>query len=243
MKIIKLNAIDSTNSFLKEMAQKMPLKNYTVVRASAQNKGKGQRGNQWVSEPNKNLLCSVYIAFDGFLVQDQVFLNYAISVAVLNVLRQYNLPKLQVKWPNDILSSNHKICGLLVENVIQKKTIASTVIGIGLNVNQEKFPKHLPNATSIKMKINKEVVIDDLLQEIIVALKTTISVLNSSKKEELKEMYLKTLYKKNIPSMFKDNNGVLFMGIIKGVSSEGKLQIQLEDDTLKEFGIQEVSFI
>ena len=243
MKIIKLNAIDSTNSFLKEMAQKKPLKNFTVVIASSQNKGKGQRGSQWVSEPHKNLLCSVYIAFDDLLVQDQVFLNYAVSVAVLNTLKEYKLPKLQVKWPNDILSSNHKICGLLVENVIQKNTIASSVIGIGLNVNQEKFQKNLPKATSVKIQIKKEISIYDLLQKIIVALKETIHLLNSPKKMELKEMYLKNLHKKDVPSMFKDNKGVLFMGIIKGVSSEGKLQIQLKDEVLKEFGIQEVSFV
>ncbi|MBL4904830.1 MAG: biotin--[acetyl-CoA-carboxylase] ligase, partial [Flavobacteriaceae bacterium] len=210
MKIIKLNAIDSTNSFLKEMSQKMPLKNFTVVAASSQEKGKGQMGNEWVSEPHKNLLCSVFVAFESLKITDQVLLNYAVSVGVSNALKEYKLPKLKVKWPNDILSSNQKLGGLLIENVMQKNMIVSTVIGIGLNVNQVKFPENLPNATSIKNQIKKEVVIDDLLENIIDELKSTIDVLISTNKNDLKDMYLNALYKKNIPTMFKDSEDALF---------------------------------
>jgi len=68
MRIIKLDAIDSTNSFLKELAQNSSLENYTIVTTKEQKKGRGQMGTQWVSEPNKNLLCSVYVAFDKFPV-------------------------------------------------------------------------------------------------------------------------------------------------------------------------------
>ena len=72
MKIIKFDAIDSTNTFLKELAHNSSLDSFTVVTAKAQKKGRGQMGTAWVSEPGKNLLCSIYVAFDGFLVQDKV---------------------------------------------------------------------------------------------------------------------------------------------------------------------------
>jgi BirA family biotin operon repressor/biotin-[acetyl-CoA-carboxylase] ligase len=241
MRIIKLKAIDSTNSFLKEMAQSSSLENYTVIVAKEQTKGRGQMGTSWLSEANKNLLCSVFVRFDSFLIKNQVLVNYAVSIAIVNVLNKYKLPKLAIKWPNDILSSNKKMCGLLIENVMQKDEIKSSIIGIGLNVNQVNFPVNF-NATSILKETKKETNIDELLNELLAELKIQISYIIDASKNNLKENYLKYLYKKNTPTMYKNSKGVLFMGKIIDVSSEGKLQIELEDDSIKEFGIKEVFF-
>jgi len=241
MKIIKLNAIDSTNSFLKKMAHFSLLENFTIVVAKEQTKGRGQMGSRWLSEINKNLLCSVFVRFDSFSVAHQVLVNYAVSVAIVNVLNTYKIPKVAIKWPNDILSSNKKICGILVENVIQKKEIKSSVIGIGLNVNQIDFPVNF-NATSILKEINTEVNLDEFLIQLITELKTQISYITNASTNVLKKNYLKYLYKKNIPTMFKNSKSVLFMGKIIGVSPVGKLQIELENDLIEEFGIKEISF-
>ncbi len=241
MKRIKLDAIDSTNSFLKEMAHNSTLEDYTVVTANSQAKGKGQMGATWSSESGKNLLCSVFVRFDDLSISDQVLINYAVSVAIIRVLESYMLPKLTIKWPNDILSSSQKICGILVENVIQNAKVKSTVIGIGLNVNQIDFPNHLLKATSLKRILKNEIDLEELLKKLINELKLCVSDISSSKKNKLKSTYLEFLYKKNIPTMFRDSNDVLFMGIIVGVSPVGKLQIQLEDDSINEFGIKEVS--
>ena len=275
MRIIKLNAIGSTNSFLKEMAHASLLENFTVVVAKEQIKGRGQMGTDWISEPNKNLLCSVFVRL-SFLISHQVLINYAVSIAVVNVLNSYKLPKVTVKWPNDILSLNKKICGILVENVMLKEEIKYSVIGIGLNVNQVNFPTNF-NATSMLKEIqtevnidellnqliyelkinwfsnssmftsvcisfNIEVNIDELLNQLIYELKIQISYITNSSKNVLKKNYLKHLYKKNIPAMFKDNKGSLFMGKIVDVTSDGKLQIELENDSIKKFGIKEISF-
>jgi len=240
MRIIKLNAIGSTNSFLKEMAHASLLENFTVVVAKEQIKGRGQMGTDWISEPNKNLLCSVFVRL-SFLISHQVLINYAVSIAVVNVLNSYKLPKVTVKWPNDILSLNKKICGILVENVMLKEEIKYSVIGIGLNVNQVNFPTNF-NATSMLKEIQTEVNIDELLNQLIYELKIQISYITNSSKNVLKKNYLKHLYKKNIPAMFKDNKGSLFMGKIVDVTSDGKLQIELENDSIKKFGIKEISF-
>lgn len=241
MKVIKLNAIDSTNSFLKEMAHSSSLENYTVLVTKEQTKGRGQMGSRWLSEADKNLLCSVFIRFESFPATNQVLVNYAVSIAIVNVLNTYKIPKVVIKWPNDILSSNKKICGILVENVIQKNEIKSSVIGIGLNVNQINFPVNF-NATSILKETNTEVNLDEFLIQLITELKTQTSYITNASTNVLKKNYLKYLYKKNIPTMFKNSKGVLFMGKIIGVSSFGKLQIELENDSIEEFGIKEVSF-
>ena len=241
MNRIKLDAIDSTNSFLKEMAQNTSLENYTVVTANQQKNGKGQMGTSWVSEPGKNLLFSVFVAFDDMSVKHQLSINYAVSIAVINTLKRYNLPQLSIKWPNDILSRNKKLCGILVENVMQNNQIKHAVIGIGVNVNQTVFPDFLPDATSMKSILKTPIDLDKLLAELVVELKRNIALIGFQDNDKLKEVYLSFLYKKNIPTMFKNSEDVLFMGKIIGVSSVGKLQIQLDNDTVLEFGIKEVS--
>ena len=242
MKIIKLDAIDSTNSFLKDLAHSSSLENYTVVTAKRQFNGRGQMGTHWVSEAEKNLLCSVYAEFDGFSVANKVLINYAVSLAVVSTLEKFDVPRLTIKWPNDILSSNKKLCGILIENVMQQKKIKSSIIGIGINVNQEKFPENIKNVTSIKNVISSPVDLDVLLGELIQELKLSLAYITNSSTNVLKKNYLKKLYKKNIPTMFRNSQDVLFMGKIVGVSSQGKLQIELDDESIQEFEIKEVSF-
>ncbi len=241
MKIIKLNAIDSTNSFLKELAQTSSLENYTIVVTKEQKKGRGQQDNTWVSEPHKNLITSIYITDLDLEIRNHKYLNFAISIAIFDVLSRHKVKKLSIKWPNDILSVNKKICGILIENTIKGSKIHNSIIGIGLNVNQENFPESLPNATSLKNSTHQEYDLDILLLEIVKKLQEKINLLSLKKYEALETAYLNVLYKKNIPTMFKDSRDVLFMGIIIGISPLGSLQIELEDETLREFGIKEVS--
>ena len=154
-----------------------------------------------------------------------------------------NIPDISIKWPNDILSGKKKVCGVLIENRLKGKEISSAIIGIGLNVNQTIFSSALPKASSLKLRTNQTFDLDVLLKNIISKLKNKIALLHKNKFKDLETSYLNVLYKKNIPTMFKDSKDVLFMGIIRGISKEGKLQVTLEDETLKEFGIKEISFL
>ena len=241
MKIIKLNAIDSTNSFLKELAQSTTLENCTVVVAKEQKKGRGQQESNWVSEPFKNLTVSVYFSNIDLEISNQKYLNFAISLAIFDILSHQKAKDLSIKWPNDILSANKKICGILIENTIKGRKINNSIIGIGLNVNQEKFPDALKNVTSLKKITHKEFDLELLLVEVIQKIEERLKMLSLKKFTDLETEYLNVLYKKNIPTMFKDSHDVLFMGKIIGISSLGSLQIELEDETIKEFGIKEVS--
>jgi BirA family biotin operon repressor/biotin-[acetyl-CoA-carboxylase] ligase len=241
LKIIKLNAIDSTNSFLKELAQSTTLESYTVVVTKEQKNGRGQQAQKWFSEPFKNLTTSVYISNIDLEINKQKYLNFAISLAIFDALSIHQIKNLSIKWPNDILSVNKKICGILIENTIKGSKIQSSIVGIGLNVNQEKFPDSLKNASSLKNIAQKEFNLDLLLVQIIEKIQQRIAMVSLKEYDALETAYLNVLYKKNIPTMFKDSNDVLFMGKITGISFSGNLQIELEDETLKEFRIKEVS--
>ena len=243
MKIIKLSAIDSTNSFLREMAADSALENFTVVATDTQRKGRGQQGSSWESEPFKNLIFSVFVSFESFAISAQKYLSFAVSLAIFEVLREEKIPDISIKWPNDILSGKKKIGGILIENRLKGKQISSAIIGVGLNVNQTIFSSNLKNAGSMKLRTNRTFERDLLLEKIVLKLKMNVAALNAKNFEALEASYLAVLYKKNIPAMFKDRKDVLFMGIIHGISKEGKLQVMLADDTLKEFGIKEIIFL
>ena len=167
MRIIKINATNSTNSFLKELAQNSSLDEITVAVTNNQTSGRGQMNNSWISEPYKNLTFSLFTTLKKVKVEHQAYLNFAVSLAIYDVLLEYDVPNLYIKWPNDIMSGKKKICGILIENTFSHSRIKNTIIGIGLNVNQEKFHKNLTNASSLKIILKKSIELEALMNTII----------------------------------------------------------------------------
>ncbi|TDE07574.1 biotin--[acetyl-CoA-carboxylase] ligase [Flavobacterium sandaracinum] len=241
MKVIKLDAIDSTNAFLKGLSSKQDLENFTVVTAESQTKGKGQMGAVWASEASKNLIMSILVK--DFLSEIyQIFnLNIAISLAVIEVLETMNIPDLSIKWPNDIMSYNKKIGGILIENSIKSDGTIISVVGLGLNVNQTNF-ENLPKASSLAVifdsKFDKEALlfsICDAIEKKVESFKLNSAILWS--------VYSDKLYKRGLPMAFSDQSKYHFMGIIQGVSSVGKLQVLREDESISEFDIKEIQML
>jgi len=241
MRIIKLNATDSTNSFLKEMISKEVVKDYTIVVAEHQTNGRGQMGAVWDSEKGKNLMFSLFKDLSMHDVEFPFYICMAISLAIIKTLKALNIPDLHIKWPNDILSGNKKICGILIENIIKNK-LNSTIIGIGVNVNQTKFNK-LPQASSLSSITGVHYNLDEILHNIIKHTKYYSFLLQQEKYDVVKNEYEMRLFRKNKPSTFKDTEGVLFSGFIKGVTKYGKLQVILEDEIVKKFDLKEITLL
>ena len=147
-----------------------------------------------------------------------------------------------IKWPNDIVSVNKKLCGILIENSIQKNYIQNSIVGIGINVNQVTFSETIKNITSLKNLLQSDVDLDILLHEICLELKNHLQLLSEKKYELLEDSYLKVLYQIHKAMMFKDTDNQLFLGIIRGISESGNIMIELENETFKEFGVKEISF-
>jgi len=242
MNIIKLDAIDSTNSYLKKIILEKDISDYTIVTANFQTEGKGQLGYMWESEDSKNLLCSIYKKDLGIKVEDQFVLSMLVSLSIIRTLEKLNLPKLYIKWPNDIMSGNKKICGILVENMVKQNSIKESVIGIGLNVNQDTF-KNLPNATSIKKIKGVAFNIDELLNDLANNIKKQFIDFNQSKIDLIFRQYEDVLYRMNIPSTFKNSEGDVFTGFIKGVNNLGRLKVLLEDNLIKSYSIKDISLM
>ncbi|MBF4472525.1 MULTISPECIES: biotin--[acetyl-CoA-carboxylase] ligase [Flavobacterium] len=241
MKLIKLDAIDSTNEFLKGLSNRQEVQNFTVITAETQSKGKGQMGAKWNSEPGKNLIMSVLVK-DFLFDYEAVFnLNVVVSLSVIRALKKYNIPELSIKWPNDIMSANKKIGGILIENSIKGDGSITSIVGLGLNVNQVEF-QDLPRASSMALVCNTAFDKEEILFSIVSKMEKMIAGYEV-KAQDLWQEYTNELFKIEMPAAFADADQINFMGIIKGVSAIGKLQILLEDDTVCEYSLKEVQML
>ena len=242
MRIIKVSAIDSTNSYLRKMCSEELVGDYTIIVTNEQTNGRGQMGTVWSSEVGKNLIFSVFKEIKNLNIEDFFYVSIVTSLSIYKALKSANIPKLKIKWPNDILSEKNKICGILIENIIKNSELRSCIIGIGLNVNQTEF-KNLPKASSLKLTTGKHFVIDELLTSIVKQLKVYFTRLEKGELSELKKEYEAALFRKNKPSTFKDAEGNMFTGFIKGISNSGKLNVLLEDEIFQEFDLKEITLL
>lgn len=242
MPIIKLNAIDSTNSFLREMIAKGEVDNYTIIVANSQSKGRGQMGASWHSEPGKNLTASVSVDVSFLPIYYSFWISMVMSLALSKTLKDFQISAVKVKWPNDMLTDQKKISGVLIDNVIKNSKLQTSIIGFGLNVNQVQFD-NLPLATSMKNVSGRLYDLDAILNTVLVNLKYYMSELKAGAYESIKGLYENQLFRKEKYSTFETPEGVLLFGFIKGVSPSGHLQVLIENDNLKEFGLKQIKLI
>ncbi|MCK5044486.1 biotin--[acetyl-CoA-carboxylase] ligase [Candidatus Parcubacteria bacterium] len=165
MKILFFKELLSTSKKAKEIANEV--EPWTVVVAESQNAGYGKKKRGWFS-PSGGLYFSIIIKPEE--LEELQLLTFAAGIAVAKVINEKFKIKACLKWPNDVLIEERKVCGILTESVIRGK-MASVVVGIGIDTNIEKFPPELANtATSLKVELKEEVnnkeILDAVLKEL-----------------------------------------------------------------------------
>lgn len=236
MHTIKLDAIDSTNDYLRKLILEKKPTTPTVVMSQFQKKGKGQRGQVWTSQAGKNLMFSLYMPNFTLPTKEVFSINKIVSVCLLHWLSSFKIPNICVKWPNDILSGDSKLAGILIESNVLQSTANSIIIGVGLNVNQVEF-QNLPNATSMQLLTGKSYDIDALL----FSLTTRLIEFFTPPLRDCNDDYHKYLYGLGQSRLFlKDNK--TFEGIIQSVNSEGKLVLETTAG-MQVFDVKELQFV
>ena len=242
MKIIKLNAIDSTNTYLKQLAKETELADETVVITKNQISGRGQMGNGWVSKEGQSLTFSIFKGLSGLPIARQFMISMAVSLAIIESVNRLNVPNITIKWPNDILSAKYKIGGILIENVLEGNFVKYSIIGIGLNVNETDF-QNLPQASSLKLETGANFEMEEVFQKILKCVFEKLKKLSKKDFSEMKQLYENNLFRKEMVSVFETPDGVRFNGIIKGVSEIGELLVETENNTFQKFQLKEVKLI
>lgn len=236
-KIIRLESVDSTNNYIANLLKERKLEEGTVILADEQFAGRGQRDAQWVVNPGENLTFSFYLGNVNLSVQCQFYLTCIVSLSLVRLLEKYELnPK--IKWPNDIYIGQQKIAGVLIENQLSSSVINSSIIGIGLNVNQLKFEGL--NATSLLLETQQ-------LKPPMEVLFTFIEIFNASWTNfsermfhDIKLDYITHLFQFNEFKSYHDENGD-FEGKITDVADSGHLVIERNGE-LKQYDLKEITF-
>lgn len=246
--------IGSTNSeLLRRAAAGEPLTDWLTLCTYRQTAGRGQRGNGWESEPDKNVSFTTVLPTAALAPEQLPRLSMVVPLAVALALQGYHLPA-SVKWPNDIYVGDEKICGILIENILQGGHIAGSIAGIGVNINQRLFVSNAPNPTSMALLAGHDFDKQEVLCAILYQLQT-LWPLVTTQDEQLHHLYMQHLYRRNglwlwreraasaAPMAISHERQDSFEATIKDVNNEGQLLLQQTDGSIHAYNFKEIQYI
>lgn len=242
MKYIELEEVNSTNAFLKERLVSGEVKEPTTVFTHSQTSGKGMGQNIWASDNDKNALFSM--ALFTKIKTDEIFkVSLATSMAIFEFLKIRGI-KTKIKWPNDIYYEGKKLGGILIENLLDGDIVKTSIIGVGLNLNQEKFPKWIPNPISLKNITGKDYDAKEFVEQISEMVQKKLNEIKDIPFADLRLDYLLNLYKFGEIAMWKIQ-GIKdeISGSIVDVKPSGKIVVQAVSGQLCECDIKEIKLI
>lgn len=219
----------STNDYLLKLLKKKNYEEGTMVHTNYQKNGRGQRNNEWLSENGKNLTFS-FLLEPYVELSNQFFLHIITSISIFKTLLKINIKNISIKWPNDIYVNDKKIAGILIENLVYRKFIHKSVIGVGLNINQANFGSL--NATSIINENLKKHSLDQILKIFKSTFNKEYLKLNSNKIHEEFDFYKKNLIGYQVEKKYEYNSDVI-KGKIIDILSDGILVIQTKNSIMK----------
>ena len=240
-KIIHIDVCDSSNAECLKFTELLNTKTEFGLIAKKQVAGRGMGKNTWFATVGKNITAS-FVKYPRFLDTDkQFYLSMVASLAVYDLLAETGL-KTRIKWPNDIWADNKKICGILIENSISGKGIEHCRIGIGLNVNENKFPFDLPNPVSMKQLGLEHLSPDDLVYDLADSLDKWYYRLKDGDFVRIKKQYLSHLmgYKKYLK--YQDNESEFEAKIID-VNDLGYIVLQDKSHKIREYEMKSVKLV
>ncbi|MFZ4475852.1 MAG: biotin--[acetyl-CoA-carboxylase] ligase [Saprospiraceae bacterium] len=237
----RFDELSSTNDFAAELianVQKDTTGPYTkskppegtVVRADSQSAGRGQFGSKWAAAAGLNLTLSVILYPHWLEATAQFDLNMAVSLALHDTCATLGATApCTLKWPNDLYFGDRKCAGILIQNSIFGKTLQSSVVGIGLNVNQRAFDADLPKATSLSLETGQEMDINAIEHALCAHLEQRYLQLKAGRRAVLTEEYTTRLYRLGISATYlRKADDWVFTGIVRGVRADGRLRMEVD---------------
>ena len=239
-KKLHFDSLNSTNETLGQLSKKIELQNGFYITTDYQKSGKSQNNDKWDSNPKENLLISIFLNLD-LNIENSFMLNQLASLAVLDTLSKFLEQKIEIKWPNDVYVDSKKISGILINNIVKGRIINSSVIGIGINVNQTNFNKKYI-ATSMKLLSKKDFKLNEIEKILMKNIKKQSMILLEKKISLLSSRYNNHLYAKNLDSLFILNKKRIYAKVIE-VNQNGKIKLMFGDGEVNEFSQNEVKLL
>ena len=240
---IKVSQTASTNTYLSRLAATLP--GGTVIYTPCQTAGRGQKGNSWESEDGKNLTFSLLLKRPPVKARDQFCLSEAAALAVVETLSAEAGDRFTVKWPNDVYWQDKKICGMLIENSLNGTDIATCIIGIGINVNQQRFLSDAPNPVSLINITGRAHDLESLLKRVCSRIEQSVGALaDENARRDQHDRYMAAMYR-NDGAMhpFEDAAGNRFMATVAAIAPNGTLTLKHEDGSRHDYLFKEVRHI
>ena len=244
MKIEQFDTLPSTNQYC-ELLNLDETEEFTVIVARTQTAGIGQRGNHWEAEPGKNLTFSLVMKPTWLPVADQYQLTKAVSLGITDWLMPLvsdGERRVRIKWPNDIYVDNNKICGILITHRIAGGHIAASVVGIGLNVNQQTFPDWVPNPTSLHLLTGHEWMLNEMLEKVLDCIAYRYNELHDSPIGSINEPYLSILLRRDEEAQYS-YQGKTVTATLLDVNRYGHLQLVTDKGERLSCQLKEIQFL
>ena len=240
---IKVSQTASTNTYLSRLAATLP--GGTVIYTPSQTAGRGQKGNSWESEDGKNLTFSMLLKRPPVKARDQFYLSEAAALAVVEALTAEAGDGFTVKWPNDVYWLDKKVCGMLIESSLDGSDIVTSIVGIGINVNQERFLSDAPNPVSLKGITGHEHDLMTLLKCVCSRIEQLVESLgDDAARQQLHRQYMAALYRNDGQQHpYEDAAGHRFMASVAGIAPDGTLTLRHDDGTTRDYIFKEVKHI
>ncbi|MBR2867015.1 MAG: biotin--[Alistipes sp.] len=213
-----------------------------IIWAEHQTSGRGQRGHSWHSTEGDNLTFSVVLTPTFLPIVEQFLLSEVVALALVATLADYDIA-CRIKWTNDIYAGDRKIVGVLIEHALAGDTLARTIVGIGLNVNQTTFPDDLPNPTSMATVRGTTFDRKEVLTTFMAHLQRLYSQLEAGDKRGIEELYRATMYHLDERHTYAYPSGERFTATIRGVRPSGELLLEHDDSAIREYAFKEVEFV
>lgn len=245
--LFALDKTDSTNQYLSRLCDnpREAVAEFTTVTAEFQMAGKGQRGNTWEAEEGKNLLFS-FVLYPTFLESRRQFiLSQIVSLAIKEELSGWS-DGITIKWPNDIYWKDKKISGILIENDLSGHCVRRSIIGVGLNINQERFSGVAPNPISLKQITGEDHDRHGILTSILRRVQVYYNGLHPENPEayssDISTRYTHSLFRHRGLHAYEDENG-RFLAHLLRVEQDGRLVLENENGKEREYLFKEVQYV
>ena len=238
---LHLEKVGSTNTYMQEMPEQERIS--CVVFADEQLSGRGMGSNQWESRPGLNLTFSMGLDMSFLQAADQFLLSQAIPLGLLDALDSMLPVKAFVKWPNDLIVEGRKLAGILINSTIHGTMMGSSVVGIGLNVNQMVFQDWPTHPVSLKALIGHDVELEPLLHKLVASVDGRVQLLHAEEGiAEIKKDYLNRLYRCRTWGGYLVE-GQVVKRYITGIDLFGRLETVDESGAKYVYDIKEIKMV